>query len=493
MNGIVALGFRTQPSAFPALTMTLFPLFAQLSGKPVLVVGGGPVAERKAHSLMQAGARVTVGAPELTPALHLWAHESRISWRQGRFDAGWMDGVWLVIAATSDAHLNAEVARLAEQGRIWANVVDDPALCSFHVPAIVDRAPVTIAISSGGHAPVLARRIREKLETLIDHSVGGLASLVGRYRDAIRHAYPLLSERRTFYDRLIDGPVGDALRSQQPQQAETLLKQALRQPPAATPGKVTLVSAGPGDPGLLTLKALRALNEADVILHDRLVSQDVLDLARRDAERLYVGKTPGENHHQTQARIHAWMVAHASAGRKVVRLKGGDAFIFGRGGEELEVLAAHGIAYEVVPGVTAAIACAAYAGIPLTHRHLSQSLHLLTAHSARDEDQPDWASLARSKQTLGFYMGVTQLPEVARQLIAHGMPADTPFALIENGSRPGQRTLAGRLEDLDELAQTHAMQAPSLLLIGEVVRLSRRLHWFGQRLDHLDEPLALPA
>lgn len=467
--------------------MTLFPIFAQLADKPVLVVGGGAVAERKTHSLLQAGACVRVGAPELTPALRELAEQGRITWLAGSFIPEWLREAWLVIAATADNAINAEVARLAHEQRLWANVVDDPEHSSFHVPAIVDRAPVTIAISSGGQAPVLARRIREKLETLIDHSAGSLAALVGRYREAIRQAYPRLSSRRAFYDWLIDGPVGGALRSQQTRQAESLLEHALRQPQPPAPGKVILVSAGPGDPGLLTLKALRALNEADVILHDRLVSPAVLDLARRDADRIFVGKTPGENHHQTQSRIHGLMVAHARAGRKVVRLKGGDAFIFGRGGEELAVLAEQGVPYEVVPGVTAAIACAAYAGIPLTHRHLSQGLHLLTAHSAREEDQPDWASLARGKQTLGFYMGVTQLPQVVQRLVEHGMRPDTPFALIENGSRPEQRTLTGPLQDLETLAREHAMQAPSLLLVGEVVRLSGQLHWYGKHMDHLSE------
>lgn len=465
--------------------MTLFPIFAQLADKPVLVIGGGTVAERKISLLLQAGARITVGAPTLTPELQSLAQQNRITWRQEAFEASWLEGVWLLIAATSDSELNAQAAQAAERARIWANVVDDPELSSFHVPAIVDRSPVTIAISSGGHAPVLARRIREKLETLIDHSTGSLAALVARYRQRIQQAYPHLANRRAFYDWLIDGPVGSALRTQQTQEAETLLAQALQHPQAPAPGKVLLVSAGPGDPGLLTLKALRALNEADVILHDRLVSPAILEMARRDADRIFVGKTPGENHHQTQERIHQLMVSHAQAGQKVVRLKGGDAFIFGRGGEELAVLAEHGVAYEVVPGVTAAIACAAYAGIPLTHRHLSQGLHLLTAHSARDEDQPDWASLARGQETLGFYMGVTQLPEVAQRLIDHGMRADTPFALIENGSRPQQRTLTGPLNELQHLAQAHAIQAPSLLLIGEVVRLSQQLHWYGERLDHL--------
>jgi len=471
----------------------LFPLFARLDNKPVRVVGGGMVAERKVELLLKAGACVSVNAPELTPALARLAQQGDIGWQQTDFEARWLENVWLVIAATSDTALNARTAALCEARRIWVNVVDDPERSSFHVPAIVDRSPVTIAISSGGQAPMLARRIREKLETLIDHSTGRLVALFARWRPAIKRRWPQPGQRRAFYDRAIDGDIGLAVQQHRTQQAEALMAQALQesgesQPGQPKTGKVILVGAGPGEPGLLTLKALRALNQADVILHDRLVSPAVLELARRDATRIFVGKTPGENHHQTQTRIHELMLEHARAGQVVVRLKGGDAFIFGRGGEELAVLAEHGIPFEVVPGITAAIACAAHAGIPLTHRHLSQSLHLFTAHSAQGENQPDWRLLARSNQTLAFYMGVAQLADVARQLITHGLPPDTPFALIENGSLPTQRTLTGTLQNLPELARLHAIHAPALLLIGDVTRLARPLHWFGELIVGTDTP-----
>jgi len=319
---------------------------------------------------------------------------------------------------------------------------------------------------------------------LIAPSTGRLAALLARYRADIKRCWPQLGQRRAFYDQAIDGEIGQAVGQHQPQQAEKLMEQALQnaQSHSRPGGKVILAGAGPGAPDLLTLKALRALNQADVILHDRLVSPAILDLARRDAMRIFVGKTPGENHHQTQTRIHELMVEHAQAGRLVVRLKGGDAFVFGRGGEELAVLAEHGIAFEVIPGITAAIACAAHAGIPLTHRHLSQSLHLFTAHSAQAQQQPDWRALARSDQTLAFYMGVAQLADVARQLIIHGLSPQTSFALIENGSLPTQRTLTGTLQNLATLAQQHTIHAPALLLIGEVTRLARSLHWFGELL-----------
>lgn len=279
------------------------------------------------------------------------------------------------------------------------------------------------------------------------------------------------------------------LRQQRPDAAVAALDAALAQPLASAEGSVVLVGAGPGDPGLLTLKALRALNEADVILYDRLVSDDVMALARRDAERIAVGKLPGENHHATQARIHALLVEHARVGRRVVRLKGGDAFIFGRGGEELEHLRAHGVRYEVVPGITAALACAAYAGIPLTHREHAQSVRLVSAHCREDEDKLDWPALARERQTLAFYMSAGQLELLTRRLIRHGRAPQTPFALIENGSLPEQRVLSGTLEDLPRLARTHAIYAPALLIVGEVAGLAQSLQWFGAHLDGMRQPL----
>jgi uroporphyrin-III C-methyltransferase/precorrin-2 dehydrogenase/sirohydrochlorin ferrochelatase len=368
---------------------------------------------------------------------------------------------------------------LASDRKLLINVVDDPELSSFQVPSIVDRSPLTIAISSAGSAPVLARRVREKIESLFDHTLGALADLAARYRPAIRQARPDLRRRREFYDWLLDGPVADALRARHADIAQDLLEAALQVPQAPALGKVVLVGAGPGDPGLLTLNALRALNEADVILHDRLVSQEVLELARRDADRIPVGKLPGENHDATQNRIHELMLRHANAGQRVVRLKGGDAFVFGRGGEELEFLKENGIPYEVVPGITAALACAAYAGIPLTHRQHAQSLRLITAHCREDAMVDDWPALAREKQTLAFYMGVGQLELLSSQLIAHGRSGDTPFAIVENGSRANQRVLHGKLSELVEAARRHELKSPSMLLIGEVCALAPKLEWFG--------------
>ena len=462
--------------------MKLFPIFADLTDRLVLVVGGGAVAERKTLALLEASANVVVGAPALTPALAALVSEGRVRHLPGTFNPDWLQDVWLVVAATDDRSVNAAVSEAAEARRIFSNVVDDPELSSFQVPSIVDRSPVIVAISSSGVAPVLARRIRERIESLFDHTLGQLAGLAAVYRKRIRASHPDLGARRRFYDWLLDGPVAGFLRQQQPAQAEAALADALAAPIAPAEGSVVLVGAGPGDPGLLTLKALRALNEADVILYDRLVSDEVMSLARRDAERVPVGKLPGENHHATQARIHGLLVEYAQAGRRVVRLKGGDAFIFGRGGEELEFLRAHGVRYEVVPGITAALACAAYAGIPLTHREHAQSVRLITAHCREDEDNLDWSALAREKQTLAFYMGVGQLDLLTQRLLRHGRSPGTPFALIENGSRPEQRVVSGRLAQLPELARDHAVRSPALLIVGEVAGLAPQLHWFGQHL-----------
>jgi len=459
--------------------MKLYPLFADLAHRAVLVVGGGAVAERKIAALLDAQAQIAVHAIELTPQLLAWADEGRIILRSGPFDETWLDTVWLVIAATSDNALNKRVAALAESRRIFVNVVDDSALCSFHVPAVIDRSPLTIAISSGGDAPMLARLLRERLETLLDHSLGALASLAAKLRKRIRLRYPDLAGRRSFYEDLFTGPVARLLRQGQSERALEAAEQLLASAPVRMPGSVVLVGAGTGDPGLLTLRALRALNEADVILHDRLVSAEVLDLARRDADRIEVAKQAG-NHHTTQDGIHALLLEHARAGKRVVRLKGGDPFVFGRGGEELEFLRDHGIPYEVVPGITAAVACAAYAGIPLTHRDHAQSVRFVTAHCRSSMDTLDWPALAQERQTLAVYMGVGELPTLQAKLIAHGRAASTPFALIENGSRADQRVIIGALAQLAERATTHAVHSPALLILGEVAVLAESLAWFGQ-------------
>ena len=464
--------------------MTLYPLFADINDRPVLVVGGGVVAERKTAALLEAGARVRVGAPELTDTLDAWASQGRIAHLAGRYRREWQSGSWLVIAATGDKALNKRIAGEATARRRWVNVVDDPVLSTFQVPAVIDRSPLQVAISTTGVAPALARRLRERIESLLDPAWGQLLQLAQRYRPRIRHRHPDLAQRRRFYDWLHDGPVRTLLRASQPALAEHTLQAALDIETQPAPrGSVVLVGAGPGDPGLLTLRALRALNEADVILHDALVPAAIVDLARRDAERIAVGKR-GSGMHTAQETIHALLLKYASAGRRVVRLKGGDPFVFGRGGEELQFLQRHGIAFEVVPGITAAVACAAHAGVPLTHRDHAQSVRLVTAHCKDSFDRIDWAALARERQTLAFYMGVGRLETVSDKLLAHGRAATTPFALVENGSLPQQRTLTGSLADLPELARRHAIASPAMLIVGEVAALAPALHWFGELLDH---------
>ncbi|WP_233839884.1 siroheme synthase CysG [Dyella sp. 2HG41-7] len=472
--------------------MQLYPLFADLSDRPVLVVGGGDVAARKTSMLLKAGAKITVGAPVLGPQLREWVQQGRIAYLPGAYQSAWLDGVWLVIAATRSRPLNARIAAEGHALQRWVNVVDDPALSSFQVPALIDRSPLLVAISSGGAAPMLARRLRERIESLLDPALGSLLQLAQRYRSRIRARYADLGVRRRFYDWLHDDIVLASLRASQPARAEQQLVAALDdyQEPKQQ-GSVVLVGAGPGDPGLLTLRALRALNEADVILHDALISEEILDLARRDATRISVGKRGGGTH-TPQPSIHALLLEHAKAGRRVVRLKGGDPFVFGRGGEELEFLRTHGIAYEVVPGITAAVACAAYTGVPLTHRDHAHSVRLVTAHCQHSVDDLDWAELAREKQTLAIYMGVGQLEKLTQQLIAHGRRAATPFVLVENGSLPQQRTLTGTLGELPTLAARHAIGAPAMLILGEVAAHAEVAHWYGELLSNPSHQ-AIPA
>ena len=462
-----------------ATAARLYPLFAALEGRGVLVAGGGVVADRKVRALLGTGARVIVGAPELSPALAHWHDEGLIDWRRGAFEPAWLDDVWLVVAATSDPDVNRAIAAEAASRRLFANVVDDSTLSTFHVPAIVDRSPLQIAISSGGAAPMLARSLRERLESMLDHALGPLAALFERLRAAVRSRQPELPERREFYERALRGPALSLLRAGQEAEAERALRAALEAPVDGARGRVALVGAGPGDPGLLTLRGLRLLNEADVILHDRLVSDEILELARRDAERIEVGKQAG-SHRFSQKQINDLMLQYARAGYRVVRLKGGDPFVFGRGGEELEFLRAHAIPYEVVPGITAAIGGASYAGIPLTHRDHAHSVQFVTGHGREPLGAPDWTALAQPDQTLAIYMGVAQLAEIRERLLAAGRAGSTPVAIVENGTRGEQRVIVTQLCDLDGcLAERHRLVSPALLIVGDVAALAERLAWFG--------------
>ncbi len=458
--------------------MKLYPLFANLTDRSVLVVGGGEVAARKCEALLGTGARVRVGAPALNERLGELARLGRITHLQESYQSAWLDETWLVIAATDDIAVNQRVADDAGARRILVNVVDNATLSSFHVPAVIDRAPVQVAISSGGNAPMLARWIRERVELVLDHALGPFATLLEKSRRAVRFRYRDLGARRAFYDRLLRGPIWQLLQAGKLTAAETELRRSLRHPQEKETGHVALVGAGPGDPGLLTLRALRVLNEADIILHDRLVSAEVLDLARRDAQRIEVGKEAG-NHHATQEQIHALLLQHARAGLRVVRLKGGDPFVFGRGGEELEFLRRHGVAYEVVPGVTAALACAAYSGVPLTHREHAHSVQFVTAHCRESLDALDWKALAAPRQTLAVYMGVAHLGALRERLLAAGRAADTPVAAIENGTRADQRVIVSSIDGLTDLLQAHSLQSPTLLIIGEVAAFAQTLAWFG--------------
>jgi uroporphyrin-III C-methyltransferase/precorrin-2 dehydrogenase/sirohydrochlorin ferrochelatase len=464
--------------------MDYFPIFLRLAGEPVLVVGGGEVAARKIDLLLRTSAQVRVIAPELVPGLAERAAAGEITHVATEFRPEHLAGVRLAIAATDKHAINAWVARQAERRNIPVNVVDDRELSRFIVPAIVDRSPVVVAVGSSGDAPVLTRRWRERLESFLPQRLGALAKLAGNLRPTIKARIESPARRRRFWENFFDSAFAadvlagreDAADAATSARIVDSLVHIARTP--ETNGEVALVGAGPGDPGLLTLRALRALQNADVILYDRLVSADVLDLARRDAERIYVGKSAGEAQ-ASQDEINALLVQLAQQGKRVCRLKGGDPFIFGRGGEELEALAAAGIRFEVVPGVTAAAGCAAYAGIPLTHRDHAQSLVFVAGHT-RDEDAAlDWNQLARPSQTVVFYMGLGHLEQILSRLRAHGAPESRAAAIVEQGTRAEQRVVTGTLADLSQKARQAGVQSPALLIVGEVTRLHETLRWFN--------------
>lgn len=456
--------------------MDYLPIFCQLDNKPVLLVGGGEVAERKARLLLDAGAHLTVVAPELDPELAELAANGSIEWLAGEFAPAHLTGKWLVVAATDRREVNALVYQSANQARIFANVVDDPKRSSFIMPSIIDRSPLMVAISSGGKAPVLARLLREKLEAMLPQHLGAVATFAGSLRDRVKARFATMGERRRFWERLLGADrLGQALargdHASAHQLADTLFAEESK-----AHGEVVLVGAGPGDPGLLTLHALRQMQQADVVVYDRLVSDEVMALVRRDAKRIFVGKQAG-NHCVPQEGINQLLLDEAKKGQRVVRLKGGDPFIFGRGGEELETLVGTGIGFQVVPGITAASGCAAYAGIPLTHRDHAQSVRFVTAHGKGGAQDLDWPLLAKDKQTLVFYMGLSSCGVIREQLLAHGKGGDTPVALIERGTQPCQRVIRGTLEQLPELAV--GVESPALIMVGSVVTLADQLAWFG--------------
>lgn len=459
--------------------MQYLPLFVKLTDKPVLIVGGGSVALRKAGTLLSAGAKLTVVAPEFATEFVQWQREGNAELIEGYFSPELLDGKLLVIAATDNDEVNASVFDAATARNMLVNTVDDQPKCGFIFPSIIDRSPILIAISSFGTAPVLARRLREKLEALLPQHLGPLAELVGRFRDRVKAKIKGFAARRQFWEQVFDSDVVRDVQANQLQSAAQRLEQLLEKPQRQS-GEVYVVGAGPGDPELLTLKALQLMQQADVVVYDYLVSPQIMALVRRDAERICVGKKAGD-HSVPQQDTNQLLVDLALAGKKVCRLKGGDPFIFGRGGEEIQALLPHRIAFQVVPGVTAAAGCAAYAGIPLTHRDYAQSVQFITGHCRSDGSEPDWASMQSANQTLVIYMGLMKSAHIQQQLISAGRSADTPVAIVENGSRSDQRVVTGSLQQLALLIEQHQLQSPALLIIGDVVKLQQDLHWFGTK------------
>ena len=457
--------------------MDFLPLFHNLKSRNVLLVGGGEVALRKGRLLADAGAALKVVAPEVDPQLNELALHSQGSVQLRGYQAGDLQDICLVIAATDDEPLNAQISAQAQALGVPVNVVDAPKLCSVIFPAIVDRSPLIVAITSGGDAPVLARLIRAKIETWIPATYGQLAGLSKRFRARVKALFPNVQQRRVFWEDVFQGQIAESVFAGKLHEGERLLEEKIAGAAPRQLGEVYLVGAGPGDPDLLTFRALRLMQQADVVLYDRLVAPAIVELCRRDAERIYVGKRRAD-HALPQEQINQRLVTLAKEGKRVLRLKGGDPFIFGRGGEEIEELAAEGIPFQVVPGITAASGCAAYAGIPLTHRDHAQSVRFVTGHLKDGSCDLPWRDLVAPGQTLVFYMGLVGLPQICTQLIAHGRSAETPVALIEQGTTQQQRVYTGTLASLPELLAQQQVRAPTLVIVGEVVTLREKLAWF---------------
>jgi uroporphyrin-III C-methyltransferase / precorrin-2 dehydrogenase / sirohydrochlorin ferrochelatase len=458
--------------------MDYLPLFTRLKDRRCVVVGGGPIALRKARLLASAGAQVVVIAPTIQSDLVALAEGSGGGVERRAYRSGDLDNTALVIAATDDVAVNTQVSRDAQARHLPVNVVDNPELCSVILPSIIDRSPLMIAIGSGGQSPVLVRQLRAKLESTIPMAFGRLAALVGTFRARVAQRFTDLDERRHFWETVLEGPLAEMVLAGREEIAEQEILRRLADPtPVSSCGEVYLVGAGPGDPDLLTFKALRLMQKADVVLYDRLVAPEIVDLTRRDAERIYVGKARAA-HAVPQGDINQLLVELALQGKKVLRLKGGDPFIFGRGGEEIATLAQHGIPFQVVPGITAASGCAAYAGIPLTHRDYAQSVRFVTGHLQNGTTDLPWAELVHGNQTVVFYMGLVGLPEICAQLIAHGRAAATPVALIEKGTTRQQRVITGTLGDLPVRVAGADIKAPTLIIVGEVVNLHEQLAWY---------------
>jgi uroporphyrin-III C-methyltransferase/precorrin-2 dehydrogenase/sirohydrochlorin ferrochelatase len=467
--------------------MDFLPLFHNLKCRRVIVIGGGEIALRKVRLVAEADAYITIVAKEICNDL---IEMRDINAKKGIHNLELITAAYqqqhienipdavLVIAATNDPELNREVSKHAQQMHMLSNVVDDPGYSTVIFPSIVDRSPIQIAISSGGDAPVLVRLIRTQLESLFPAGMSKLAALAGSFREKVKAKFSNGADRKAFWEEVFGGPIAEQAYSNNLDEAERLLVEKLETTEEFKTGEVYLIGGGPGDPDLLTFKAIRLMQQADIVLYDRLVSKPVLNLVRRDATRIYVGKTAGD-HPVTQENINQKMVDYALEGNRVVRLKGGDPFIFGRGGEELETLAEQGIPFQVVPGITAASGCASYAGIPLTHRDHAQSVRFIAGHHRSGKLELNWNELVQPNQTLVFYMGLNGLETICQQLQQHGLETETPIALIEKGTSDKQRVFTGDLHTLPKIVREAEAKAPTLIIVGTVVSLHKKLDWFN--------------
>ncbi|WP_150050026.1 siroheme synthase CysG [Methylomonas rhizoryzae] len=459
--------------------MEYFPLFMKLAEQPCLVVGAGDIAARKIEILGKTGARISVVAQDIGSSVAALQPGLNLDIRQKAFEAADVTGMRLVISATNDRTINELVAAAAQASAIPVNVVDNPDLCSFVFPAIVDRSPLIIASSTGGLSPVLARLVRAKIESAIPAAYGALARFAEKFRQPVKQAITDINQRRAFWESVLSGPIAELVFSGKIDQAEQRLSQELHAQNSvdAKRGEVYLIGAGPGDPDLLTFRALRLMQQADVIVYDRLVSAGILDMARRDAQKIYVGKQRSQ-HSLAQESINELLANLALAGKRVARVKGGDPFIFGRGGEEIETLMQQGIDFQVVPGITAGAGCASYAGIPLTHRDHAQSCTFVTGHLKDGTINLNWKQLAVPNQTIVIYMGLVGLRAICAALIEHGCPADHPIAIVQQGTTSQQRVLTGTLCSMPDLAEQADIKPPTLIIVGSVVRLHEKLSWF---------------
>ena len=459
--------------------MEHLPIFINLKQKPVLVVGGGDIALRKINLLLKAQASVNCLSPLFCDGIASLSTDKRVNLIQKSFEPDDIKNYSIIIASTDDSLVNSSISELAKKANIPVNVVDSPELSSFIMPSIVDRSPVIIAVSSAGKAPVLARIIRAKLETVIPSAYGLLAEIAGEYRQKVKNRFSNIKDRRAFWESAFSGVIAEKVFSGRINEARGDIEEQLENSVEIDLGEVYLVGAGPGDPDLLTFKALRLIQQADVVLYDRLVSKGVMELVRRDSELIYVGKKGGSDESTRQEDINEQLVKLAKSGKRVCRLKGGDPFIFGRGGEEIESLSEHGIPFQVVPGITAASGCSSYAGIPLTHRDYSQSCRFVTAHLKNGTTNLPWEEFVIDQQTIVFYMALSGANYICQKLMEHGMDKNMPIAIIEKGTMPEQKVYISSLTKLPDLLAKENIHAPTLMIVGEVVKLNEKLNWYG--------------